>query len=324
MLDFKELPQDGTAFEQLTRELLFIDNLSPRWTGKGPDQGRDLIAEETATGPLGSFRRRWLIQCKHYAHSEKSVGRDDLLSISDDCRQINADGYLLACSTQPTSGLVQKLQEIAAEPTNRLITAVWDRIEIEKRLLQPRGFALAHLFFPRSMEKTPWRVYNVMGSPTQWAAHYKTYFLYLSSRDSSYFPDLSEAEFIINRLASIRPKGQHEAVRPRAIYFDDKHEQFYVFVDYLVPEGAEPSLSPQHFEGVLHDWRGLHSGDQSEWYLTGWDVMVVRTSPFSDHYHKDHSDYYEPYLRNFERGMFRGSTIGEVSKYNDWAMATRI
>src|SRR5712691_9329212 len=106
MIDFTELPDDGTAFEQLTRELLLISGLSPEWTGQGIDHGRDLIAEETATGPLGSFRRKWLVQCKHLAHSGRSVSRRDIPSVVDDCRQVNADGYLLVCSTRPSSGVV--------------------------------------------------------------------------------------------------------------------------------------------------------------------------------------------------------------------------
>jgi hypothetical protein len=317
MLDFTELPEDGTALEQLIRELLFIENLLPHWTGKGPDQGRDLIAEETATGPLGSFRRRWLVQCKHYAHSGKSVGRDELPSIVDDCRQINADGYLLACSTQPSSGLVQKLQEIAAEPVNRLVTAVWDRIAIEKRLLEPRAFAFAHLFFPRSMENTPWRVYSIVGSPTRWAAHYKTYFVYLSSRDSSYFPDLLQTEWLIKRLTSITPRRRDEAIRPRAIYFDDKHTQFHAFADYLVPERSKPSLRPRDFEGVLKSWTALGSKDRYE-CPAGWDTRLVRTAPGSDHYHADHEDYYNPYLRNFEQGIFRSTQLCDLLIDNEW------
>lgn len=318
MLDFTELPQDGTSFEQLARELLLVAGLRPHWTGKGPDQGRDLIAEETATGPLGSFKRTWLVQCKHLAHSKHSVGRNDVKSIIDDCRQVNADGYLLVCSTQPSSSLVQKLNEITSAPENRLVATVWDAVEIEKRLGEPRGFSLSHIFFPASMKDTPWKIYNV-GSPTKWAAHYKKYFLYLSCRDAARFPSLAEVELIISRLEEIRPKNDNELVRPRAVYYDDKHEQFFVFADYLVPCDSTPSLSPAEFEGKLQDWHGLHSDGKSSWYSTGWDIKKVETDPLSDdHYQFDHADYYEMYLRNFERGAFRGPTIGILASIDQW------
>lgn len=50
MIDFTELPQDGRLFEQFVREMLLILDLHPRWTGVGPDQGRDIIATEKLTG----------------------------------------------------------------------------------------------------------------------------------------------------------------------------------------------------------------------------------------------------------------------------------
>ncbi len=317
MLNFNELPEDGTAFEQLTRELLLVAGLSANWTGKGPDQGRDLIAEEVATGPLGSFRRRWLVQCKHLAQSDRSVGRKDIPSVIDDCRQASAEGYLLVCSTQSSAGVILKLREIAADPKNHLVTAVWDCVEIEKRLSEPRGFALAHIFFPKSMQKTPWRVYNA-GSPFKWAAHFKEYFVYLHSRVSSYFPSLSDIEEIIRRLEKIRPQEVHEAIRPRAVYFDDKNEQFYVFADYLVPKDSEPSLSPRDFEKELQDGQGLYRDEKSMWCLTWWDIKLVRTDPWSDRYHVDSASYYEPYLRNFEVGLARSGTISELRHFSKW------
>lgn len=318
MIDFRELPEDGTAFEQLTRELLLVAELSPQWTGKGPDQGRDIIAEETATGPLGSFRRRWLVQCKHFAHSGRAVYRKDIPSVVDDCRQVNADGYLLVCSTHPSSAVVQKLNEIANDLANRIVTAIWDCVEIEKRLSEPRGFALAHIFFPNSMRHTPWRIYN-MESPSRWAARYKDYFVYLSCRDSSHFPPLSKVEIIVQRLEQIRPNQTCELIRPRAVYFDDKYSVFSVFADYLVPKDSPPSLSPRDFEGSLHDWGELNSDDITMCYNTVWDVRLVRTDPWSDHYQVDHAAYYKKYLRdNFQVGLFRGPTIGELARINQW------
>ena len=173
------------------------------------------------TGPLGSFRRRWLVQCKHFAHSARSVSRNDIPSIVDDFRQANADGYLLVCSTHPSSSVVQKLDEISNELSNRLITTILDSVELEKRLNEPRGFALAHIFFPISMRNTPWRIYN-MGSPSKWAAHYKNYFIYLSCRQSAHFPSVSEVEIIAERLEQIHPQKPNELIRPR-VYFDEKN-----------------------------------------------------------------------------------------------------
>lgn len=319
MIDFKELPEDGTAFEQFVREMCLIYDLHPQWTGKGSDHGRDILITERARGPVGDFARLWLVQCKHFAHSGRSVGRDDLGSIIDDCKQVGAEGYLLACSTQPSSALVTKLKEIADKPENHLITAIWDGVDVEKRLAEPYCFSLGHLFFPKSFAPTPWKLYNA-GAPNKWTAHYKTYFLYLSSRIAGRHPNLHECEYIISLLEQIKPKAEHEAVRPRAIYFDDKHDQFMVFADYLVPHKQEPSLSPNDFEAVLHDGQGLHSDDDGMWYITYWDVQVQRIHPYSDHFNLDHYDFYNPVRGNFEAGIRRGDdTIGDLAEHaNHW------
>jgi hypothetical protein len=82
MIDFKELSQDGRAFEQFVREMLLIYDVHPHWTGQGADQGRDIIATEKLAGPIANTTRKWLVQCKHFAHSNRSVGREDVGSIS--------------------------------------------------------------------------------------------------------------------------------------------------------------------------------------------------------------------------------------------------
>jgi hypothetical protein len=121
-------------------------------------------------------------------------------------------------------------------------------------------------------------------------------------------------------LARIRPNGQHEVIRPRAIHFDDKHENFTVFADYLVPYEQEPSLSPRDFNAILDDGNGLHSDRTSMWYITNWDVKLQRINPHSDHFDLDHYDFYDPYRGNFVIGSPRGRyTIGDLAKYfNSW------
>jgi hypothetical protein len=211
------------------------------------------------------------------------------------------------------------LKEIADKSENRLVTAIWDGVDLEKRLAEPRCFSLGHLFFPKSFTATPWNLYNT-GTPNKWTAHYKTYFLHLASRISGRYPNLAECEFIIALLERIKPKGEHEAVRPRAIHFDDKHEQFMVFADYLVPRGKDPSLSPMDFNTILNDGQGLHSDGTSMWFITNWDIRLQRISPYSDHFHLDHYNFYAPVLSNLESGRKRGElTIGELARYgNNW------
>src|SRR5689334_4658107 len=105
MLDFTELSADGQDLELLIRELLLRRGFTVHWSGKGPDGGRDLVCVERRDSYFISDEKRWLIQCKHNAVSGKSVGVKDLDNIVDSCAQHGCSGYILACSTYPSSGV---------------------------------------------------------------------------------------------------------------------------------------------------------------------------------------------------------------------------
>jgi hypothetical protein len=313
MLDFKELPVDGVQFEQLVREMLLRSGFEVHWTGVGADGGRDLVATERASGSLAPFARRWLVSCKHKAHAGTSVVMGDIKDLTDACSAVDATGFLLACSTQPASSVVRRLEEIGQ--TGRLLTRFWDGIEIERRLDVPDLFPLIHQFFPKSARANPWRIYNTE-SPSFWAANYQDYFVYLSSRIAHTFPALEEVEVIAARLLSVKLPGKEwnrHRLRLRGVYFDDKHEQFSIFVDYLYPsEGVGDVLTPKQLDQVFRTGRGLHSDKTSEWYLANWDARYVEVSPMSDRFHADAKDFYEPYMSNFRIGHSRDGWLDEI------------
>lgn len=311
MIDFTELPDDGVKFEQFARELLVRSGFDVHWTGVGPDGGRDLTVVETAKGTLATFQRRWLVSCKHHARSGKSVGVDDISNIVDACEAVGASGFLLVCSTQPTSSAVRRFEEI--EGKGKLIVRYWDGVEIEKRLVTPQAFALIHLFFPASSRGYAWQVYATY-SPSLWAANHRDYFLYLASRTAHTFPSLAEVEEIVRRLESVAvPAGsewnQHY-IRPRAVYYDNKHEQFTVFADYLYPEGQEKKvISPADLNKTLKDGEVLYPDGS---FITFWDIRYVATKQISDHFHLDHKDYYEPYIHQYSIGLSRDRFLSEM------------
>lgn len=203
------------------------------------------------------------------------------------------------------------------------MTKVWDGIEVEKRLSTPSTLSLIHQFFPRTSKSIGWRIYNT-NSPSFWAANFKDYFIYLSSRTANTFPRLRDVETILQKLESIKlpqagksieAQWKKQYVRPRAIYFDNKHEQFYVFADYLVPRDCEMGsiLTPRNFNDILQDGQGLYHDESSMWYITFWDIKLEKSSPTSDHFHLDHKDYYERYINNYKIGLSRGSwTLGDM------------
>jgi hypothetical protein len=244
---------------------------------------------------------------------------DDVVDISDACASVDATGYLLVCSTQPSSAVVRRLQEIQ---TNKgIVTRYWDSIEVEKRLNAPNTFPLINIFFPKSSAGTRWRIYNTT-RPSFWAANYKDYFLYLGSRISNLYPSLPDVEEIVKRLESVElPKGSdwnEHFIRPRAVYFDDKHDQYTVFADYIYPRGDNRNvLLPTQLDRVLKDGQGLYSDAQAMWKLTHWDISYVSTNQVSDHFHLDHKSYYEPYMDNFQTGSARKSFINKLDRVRD-------
>lgn len=308
MIDFSILPSNGVLFEQLIREILLGEGFEVHWTGVGPDQGRDLILLERTEGPLASFERKWLVSCKHYANSGKSVGINDIEGIKDACYAVGASGFLMACSTQPSSGLVTRLDEL--EKQTGIKMKFWDAIEIEKRLFKPHLFFLIYHFFGIDVG---WKIYNA-NSPSFWAANYKDYFIYLSSRMEIGFPNLKDAEEIVKKLEAI-DLPEEQRLRPRAIFYDNKHDQYMVFVDYLVPHKDATILTPNQVNTFLNDGEGLYSDGESCWNITWWNVELHKELVYSDHFHADHKKFYEKRIDEFRFGVPDGDLLSEKSTW---------
>jgi len=156
VLDFKEiqLPTSGTSrdqFELFARDFLDILGLKiVIGPDRGPDAGRDLIVEEIRTGVVGDNRVRWLVSCKHKAHSGASVTPRDEPDIHDRVRTHNCQGFFGFYSTLPSSGLSTKLNT----PTPSFEVQIFDSEKIEKQLLSsPKGALLAKRFFPLSWSR---------------------------------------------------------------------------------------------------------------------------------------------------------------------------
>lgn len=155
-LDFTEIPQSTSgpgrdSFELLAREVLaFLGFRVLEGPDRGADGGRDLIVEEKRTGIAGETVVRWLVSCKHKAHSGSSVTPGDEVDIQD---RLNAHGcaaFLGFYSTVPSSGLAGKLNGAAGKFEH----AIFDPERIERELLHsPDGLAIARRFFPQSITK---------------------------------------------------------------------------------------------------------------------------------------------------------------------------
>ncbi len=173
ILDFKEIPSanggsgDQDSFELFARdfakEILGLEIISE--PNRGADGGKDFLAEEIQNGTISESRIRWLVSCKHFAHSGKSVSDTDEQNILDRIRQHNARGFIGFYSTIASSGLGNRLDALKQD---NLIT-VFDGKEIERRLLNSRNTLLLERYFPVSY--AAWKVKS--STPTLLLSEYQ-------------------------------------------------------------------------------------------------------------------------------------------------------
>lgn len=155
-LEFTEIPsaQSGPyrdRFEFFAREFLIAEGFRiVEQPDRGADGGRDIIVEEDRLGPGGSNVVRWLVSCKHKAHSGSSVTPADEPNVRDRLGTHRCHGFVAFYSTLPSSGLGQTLS--ALRPTLEYLQLDSDAIE-RKLLDSPRGRVLAARYMPRSFNR---------------------------------------------------------------------------------------------------------------------------------------------------------------------------
>lgn len=121
--------------------------------GRGADGGRDLVVAEV--GGLSGIETRWLVSCKHKAHSGNAVNSKDEENLENRVRKAKCRGFLWFYSTTPTEDL--KRDFAALEDDGYPVTGFSHGI-IEEHLLDERRPAmttLAKQYFPKSFKA--WR-----------------------------------------------------------------------------------------------------------------------------------------------------------------------
>lgn len=302
MLDFTELSQDGEDLELLTRELCLALSYSSIWSGKGADAGRDLIVIEMGDALFGGKSRRWLVSCKDMSKADAGQGRavnaadiGELGGIVDAVGQHGAHGFLLVCTTHPSSGLVTRLEDI--ERNRGVPTQVWDGIQLERMLASPRGWAVAQRFLPRSADAQGWRVFAT-DSPNRFVVVTRGFYVPIRNRHMSRLPyqltSLDERLDKMEEMTDIFPEG-HE-LRPRGVWVDDKHGNFVWYVDYLhgrpawdSPESPPPAFTQAQLEHQLGDGRAMYSDGQFD----NFEVTIRAVNRGADWYDPDHYSFYE-------------------------------
>lgn len=153
-LDFTEIPQANVGsglqdtFELFARDFLeMIGYEILQHPDRGADGKKDIIVQETRTGLSGITKIKWLVSCKHYTHSGKSVSDMDEPNITDRVSVHKCDGFLGVYSTLPATSLGTNLNSLK----DKMHIQSFDNRQIEKILLEsPKGLALASRYFPIS------------------------------------------------------------------------------------------------------------------------------------------------------------------------------
>jgi len=170
IIDFKEIPiantgkGDQDTFELFARDFFhalgFEIEENP---SRGADGGKDLVVLETLAGKIKSTKRRWIVSCKHFAHSKKAVGDKDEIDVLGRVRKSKAHGFIAFYSRIPSSGLMQTLKSHQDE----IFVDVWDNEKIENALITEESLqSVFQRYFLKSykqwkdQDKTPKRVFH--------------------------------------------------------------------------------------------------------------------------------------------------------------------
>lgn len=157
ILDFKEIPQANKvnglqdAFELFSRDFLEILGYEILQNpDRGADGKKDLIIRESRIGVSGVTQIKWLVSCKHFAHSGKSVSDIDEPNITDRLKVHDCHGFLGFYSTLPATSLNNNFEGLK----KTIEIQSFDRGRIEKFLFEsPKGLKLASRYFPVSFKK---------------------------------------------------------------------------------------------------------------------------------------------------------------------------
>jgi len=156
-INFKEIPEAHLGgglqdtFELFTRDFLsHLGYTIDENPARGADGGKDLVVIERRSGVGGITTVRWLVSCKHKAHSGSSVTPIDEANVRDRVDANHCDGFIGFYSTLPSEGLSRMVRGLSINAG----TQIFDREMIETYLLKsPEGLHLAKRYFPTSAGK---------------------------------------------------------------------------------------------------------------------------------------------------------------------------
>jgi hypothetical protein len=159
---------DGQQFENLVadyfREMGEAKNITEvdvKPPSEGNDGGRDILVTFRFTDSIVSFERRWVVQCKFW---KKSVSPSAIATVNIPTliHQYSADGYLLVCKNNVTSGLTKMFDELLKNCRMQYRYIIWNGEAFKTQLYTLRSESpLVQKYFPdyyQFVKSQEWRI----------------------------------------------------------------------------------------------------------------------------------------------------------------------
>jgi hypothetical protein len=166
-IDFAEI-SGGLQFENLAadyfkemKDAKNITEVDVKPPSEGSDGGRDILVTFRFTDSITSFERRWVVQCKFW---KKAVPPSAIATVNIPTliHQYNANGYLLICKNNVTSGLTKMFEELEKNCRMRYRYIVWNGESFKTQLYTLRsGGPVIQKYFPdfyQFVKSQEWRI----------------------------------------------------------------------------------------------------------------------------------------------------------------------
>ena len=163
IINFTEIPVANSGsglqdtFEMFARDFLQeLGYIIVSGPDRGPDNQKDLIIDEVRKGLFKDTTVRYLVSCKHYALSRKSVRPEDEINIIERVERHSCQGFLGFYSTLPSSGLNDLINGIS----NKIENEIFDREKIESIIIDKKLENIFSRYFPTSYSEWPISKYH--------------------------------------------------------------------------------------------------------------------------------------------------------------------
>lgn len=307
ILNFKEIPEAHIAnglqdtFELFARDFINMIGLSIiSGPDRGQDGGRDLLAIEKRGGIVGTTEIKWLISCKHKAHSGQSVKDGDEVDIIDRVRAHGAHGFIGFYSTIVSSPLCRKFEGLK----NSIEIKIFDNELIEHELLNsPIGQKITSRYFPSSFLK--------LTNSIHFASNILTDYHSLNCRYCG--------KDLLNHESISKYSGIVAFVNDRCFKKENDYEKEHIIDVYWACKGRCDNILQNKYRAIggWTGWEDISDIIIPSKYLD-WNISIMnRLRDGSTIYKEEAYNNLREFIVRVSQFVLRQQTDEQISRYND-------